>query len=112
MKGVRRFGAKKKLSLRYVGSYQVIERKGEVAYKIQLPEGMSMIFPVFHVYQLKNCLRIPEEKVEVKDLKIGLDLVYQEQPIEVLDTKDRITMNSTIKTYKILWCHHDEPDTT
>jgi hypothetical protein len=67
---------------------------------------------MFHVSQLKKCLRIPEEKVEVKDLKIGADLVYQEQPPEVLDSKDRITRNSTVKTYKILWNHHDERDAT
>jgi hypothetical protein len=112
MKGVQRFGAKKKLAPTYVGPYQVIERKGEVTYKIQLPEDMSMIFPVFHISQLNKCLRIPEEKVEVKDMKIGSDLVYQEQPIEVLYTKDRITRNSSVKTYKILWSQHDERDAT
>jgi hypothetical protein len=97
MKGMQRFRAKKKLAPRYVGPYQVIERKGEVAYKILLSEDMNTIFPMFHVSQLKKCLRIPEEKVEVKDLKIGSDLVYQEQPLEVLDTKDRIIRNSTVK---------------
>jgi Zn-dependent peptidase ImmA (M78 family) len=57
---------------------------------------------VFHVSQLKKCFNVPKERVEVKDLKIGSDLVYQEQPIKVLDTKDQITRNSTVKTYKIL----------
>jgi hypothetical protein len=62
MKGMQRFGAKKKLSPRYVGPYQVIKRKGEVAYKMLLPEDMSMIFPVFHVSQLNKCLRVPKER--------------------------------------------------
>jgi hypothetical protein len=77
MKDVQRFGVKKKLAPRYVGPYQIIERKGEVSYKIQLTEDMSTIFLVFHVSQLKKCLRVPEERVQAKDLKIGSDLVYQ-----------------------------------
>jgi hypothetical protein len=61
MKGVQKFGANKKLAPRYVGAYQIIERKGELAYKIQLPRDMSAILPVFHVSQLKKCLRVPKE---------------------------------------------------
>jgi hypothetical protein len=89
-----------------------LREKGVVAYKIQLLEDMSTIFPVFHVSQVKKCLRVPEERVEAKVLKIGSDLVYQEQPIKILDTKDRITRNNTITMYKVLWSHHDERDTT
>jgi hypothetical protein len=88
---------------KYVGPYQITERKGEVAYKIQFPEDTSTIFLVFHVSQLKKCLRVPEERIEAKDLKIGSDLVYQEQPVDILDTKDQITRNITVKTYKVLW---------
>jgi hypothetical protein len=73
---------------------------------------MSNIFPVFHISQLKKCLRVLEERIEVKNLKIGSNLVYQEQPIKFLDTKDRVIRNNTVKTYKVLWCHHDEWDTT
>jgi hypothetical protein len=74
MKGVQRFGIKRKLASRHVGPYKIIERKGEVAYKIQLPEDMNTIFPEFHVSRLKKCLRVPKERVEAKDLKVGLDL--------------------------------------
>jgi hypothetical protein len=83
-----------------------------VTYKIQLLEDMSTIFPVFHVSQLKKCLEVPKQRVEAKDLKIRSDLVYQEQPVELLDSKDWITRNSTVKTYKVLWSHHDERDAT
>ena len=56
MKGVKRFGMKKKLSPRYVGPYKILEQKENVAYKLQLPPKMSAIFDVFHVSQLKKCL--------------------------------------------------------
>ena len=49
MKGVQRFGVKRKLAPRYVGPYQIIEQNGEVAYKLQLSPEMSAIFDVFHV---------------------------------------------------------------
>ena len=49
MKGVQRFGVRRKLAPRYVGSYQIIEWKGNVAYKLQHPPKMSAIFDVFHV---------------------------------------------------------------
>jgi hypothetical protein len=75
MKFVQIFGIKMMLAPRYVGPYQIMERKGEVAYKLQLLESMSTIFPVFHISQLKKCLRVSEERIEVKDLKIGSDLV-------------------------------------
>jgi hypothetical protein len=93
MRGVQRFGIKRKHAPRYVGSYKILERRGEVAYKLQLLEEMSTIFLVFHVSQLKKCLRVLEERIEPQGLKIGSDLVYQEQLVQVVDTKDRVTRN-------------------
>ena len=63
MKGVKRFGVKKKLAPRYVGPYKIVERKGNVAYKLQLSLEMSAIFDVFHVSKLKKYLRVPEEAI-------------------------------------------------
>ena len=54
---------KRKLVPRYVGLYQIIEQKGNVTYKLQLPLEMSVIFNVFQVSQLKRCLRIPEKAI-------------------------------------------------
>jgi hypothetical protein len=112
MKGVQRFGVKRKLAPRYVGPYRILERRGEVAYKLQLAEEMHTIFPVFHVSQLKKCLRIPEERVETQGIKIGSDLVYQEQPVQIMDSKDRVTRNRVVRIYKVLWSHHYERDAT
>jgi hypothetical protein len=73
---------------------------------------MSVVFPLFHVSQLKKCLRVPEERIEPRGIKLKSDLLYREQPFRVLDTKEHATRNSVVKTYKIQWNHHDEGDAT
>jgi hypothetical protein len=88
----KRFGIKKKLAARFVGPYKIIEKKGPVAYKLQLPEAMCSIFPIFHVSQLKKCLYVPEERIEPQGIRIKSDLEYHEQPVQVLDTKDQIRL--------------------
>ena len=91
MKGVQRFGVKRKLMPRYVGPYKIIEQKGNVAYKLQLPLEMSAIFDVFHVSQLKRCLHIPEEAIAPTNIKLQLDLTYEEKPIYVVEEMEILT---------------------
>jgi hypothetical protein len=54
---------------------------------------MIAIFNVFHVSQLKRCLHIPEERVKTGDIKIELALAYEEKPVQLLDSKERVTQN-------------------
>ena len=70
MKKVQRFGVKRKLAPQYVGPYKIIEQCGLVAYRLQLPPEMSAIFNIFHVSQLKKCLRVTEST----NVKIQSDL--------------------------------------
>jgi hypothetical protein len=63
-------------------TYKIMERKGLVAYKLELPETMSAIFPVFHVSHLKKCLRVLEERIEPRGIKLKSDLVYVSNQFE------------------------------
>jgi hypothetical protein len=54
------FGVKGKLAPRYVEPYRILAKRGEVAYQLSLPESLSAAHDVFHVSQLKKCLRVSE----------------------------------------------------
>jgi hypothetical protein len=81
MKGVSRFAVKGKLAPRYIDPFPILERYGPVAYRLQLPETLSTVHNVFHVSQLKKCLRVPDRTIEVMDVALEPDLTYSEHPI-------------------------------
>jgi hypothetical protein len=62
--------------------------RSEVAYQLELPPQLS---DVFHVSQLKKCLRVPKEQIPMKDLDAKEDLSYQEYRIKILETSERVT---------------------
>ena len=88
MKGVHRFVVRGKLAPRYVRPYKVLERCGSVAYRLQLPDILSTVHNVFHVSQLKKCLRVLEEVVEIEGLPLQPDLSYIEHPVKILDKRE------------------------
>ena len=88
MRGVHRFEVREKLAPRYVGPYKILERCGLVAYRLKLPDILSAVHNVFHVSQLKQCLRVPKEVVEIEGLPLQPDLSYIEHPIKILDEKE------------------------
>jgi hypothetical protein len=85
MRGTRRFRVNGKLAPRYVRPFKIIDHKGEVAYQLELPPQLSEVHDVFHVSQLKKCLRVPEEQLPMEYLDLGGDLTYSERPIKILD---------------------------
>jgi hypothetical protein len=91
MKGVSHFRINGKLAPWYIGPFPVLEQYGPVAYRLQLPKTLSTVHNVFHVSQLKKCLRVPDRTVDVTDVDLEPDLTYFEHPIRVLDQRDRIT---------------------
>jgi hypothetical protein len=80
-----------KLTPRFIGPFKILEKRGEVAYQLELLPQLSDVLDVFHVSQLKKCLQVPEEQIPMEDLDAKEDLSYQEYPIKILETSERVT---------------------
>jgi hypothetical protein len=112
MRGMKRFKVKGKLSPRYIGPFKILERKGKVAYQLELPDSLSDVHDVFHVSQLKKCLRVPEEQLPMEELNVNEDLTYSEYPVRILETSHRITRSKVINMCKVQWSQHSEDEAT
>ena len=78
----------------------------EVAYKLELPEGLSVVHDVFHVSQLKKChaemADIPlRDTVPLEAIQLDSDLTYEEKPVKILDYASRVTRSKVIKFCKV-----------
>jgi hypothetical protein len=105
MKGVKRFGVTGKLSPRYIRPFPIQEKCGKVAYKLELPPSLAGVHDIFHISQLKKCLKAPVDVVLPEVAPLDTDLTYPEHPIKILDQK-------TIKFYNIQWSNHTEEEAT
>ncbi|KAL5564016.1 hypothetical protein UlMin_033763 [Ulmus minor] len=85
MKGVMRFGKKGKLSPRFIGPYEILERVGKVAYRLALPPDLSKVHNVFHVSMLKKYISDPTHILQSEPIQVNEDLTYEEKPVQILD---------------------------
>jgi hypothetical protein len=83
-----------------------------MAYQLELPATLSDVHNVFHVSQLKKCLRVPVEQLPMEELSVQGDLTYTEYPVKILDTLTRVIRNMVIKMCKVQWSHHGEDEAT
>jgi hypothetical protein len=101
MRGLHRFKIRGKLAPRYIGPFKILEQRGKVAYQLEQPPQLSDVHDVFHVSQLRKCLRVSEEQMPLEELTIGEDLTYQEYPVKILDTSEKVTWNNRYKMYTV-----------
>jgi hypothetical protein len=110
MRGLRHFKIRGKLAPRYIGPFKILEQSGEVAYQLELPAQLLDVHDVFHVSQLRKCLRVLEEQMPLEELTVGENLTYQEYPIKILDTSEKVTRNNRYKMSKVQWSNHTEEE--
>ncbi|GJZ23775.1 putative reverse transcriptase domain-containing protein [Tanacetum coccineum] len=102
-KGVVRFGKRGKLNPRYVGPFKVIERVGEVAYKLELPEELSRVHNTFHVSNLKKCHADEPLAVPLDGLNLDDKLHFVEEPVEIVGREVKRLKRSRIPLVKVRW---------
>jgi hypothetical protein len=90
-----------------------VERKGEVAYKLELPAQLSGVHDVFHVSHLKKCTcEVKIEPIQLEDIKMENDLTCKEYLVKILDISERVTRSKIIRMCKVQWSHHTEEEAT
>ena len=102
MRGVKRFGTKGKLSPRFIGPFQILDRVGAVAYRIALPPSLSGVHDVFHVSMLRKYVSDPTHVLSYEHLQLDQDLSFEEKPVQVLDRKDKVLRTKTVPLVKVL----------
>ncbi|GJT94311.1 putative reverse transcriptase domain-containing protein [Tanacetum coccineum] len=108
-KGVVHFGKKSKLSPRYVGPFEVVERVGPVAYRLRLQQELVGIHDTFHVSNLKKWLADVNLHVPLEEIKIDDKLCFVEEPIEIMDREVKKLKRSWIPIVKVHWNSRQGP---
>ncbi|XP_059627120.1 uncharacterized protein LOC132269918, partial [Cornus florida] len=111
-KGLMRFGKSGKLSPRFIGPFEILDRVGEVAYRLALPPQLDRVHNIFHVSMLRKYEPDPSHILSWVDVDIDEDISYEEGPVQILDTQQNVLRNKTIPMVKVLWRHHEVDEAT
>jgi hypothetical protein len=112
MKAVKRFGMKGKLPTHYIGPFPILEKCGSMAYKLDLPSSLAGVHNIFHMSQRKKCLKESSDAVLLELTLLEADLSYPKHPIKIMDQKDCVMRQTTIKFFKVQWSNHSEEEAT
>ena len=102
-RGVVRFGRRGKLSPRFIGPFKILETMGTVAYRLALPPSMSGVHEVFHVSILRKYTPDPAHVVDWGQIEIDTDETFEEGPVCIIDSRDRVLRRKTVRLVRVLW---------
>ncbi|XP_070013931.1 uncharacterized protein [Nicotiana sylvestris] len=103
MKSMMRFGKKGKLSPRFVGSFEILERVGEVVYRLALPPILVGVHPVFQVFMHQKYHEVRSHVLDFSTVKLDENLTYDEESVPTLDRQVRKLRSKSFPSMKVQW---------
>ena len=100
------FGKRGKLSPRFSGPFEILERVGTVAYRLALPPNMSGVHEVFHVSMLQKYTLDPAHVVDWGQIEDDTDGTFEEGPVCIVDNCDQVLRRKTVRLVLVLWRHY------
>ena len=111
-RGVVRFNKRGKLSPRFIGPFEALERVGTIAYQLALPPGLSSVHAVYHVSILQKYTLDPTHVVDWGELIVDVDGTFDEGPMRIMDNQDQVLRCKTVRLVKVLWHHQGVEEAT
>ena len=111
-RGVVRFGKQGKLSPRFIGPFEILERVGAIAYRLALPPIIYDVHEVFQVSMLRKYTSDPAHVVDWGEITVDTDETFEEGPMHILDKRDQFLRCKTVRLVKMLWQHRGVEEAT
>ena len=111
-RGVVRFGKPGKLSPRFIGPFEILERIGTVAYQLALLPSMTGVHEVFYVSMLWKYTPDPAHVVDWGQMEVDTDGTFEEGPVCIVDSRDQVLRRKTMRLVRVLWRHYGVEEST
>ena len=102
---VVRFSKRGKLSPRFIEPFEILERVGNVAFRLTLPPSMSVVHEVFHVSMLWRYTPDPARVVDWGEIDVDTNGTFEEGPVCIMDSRDQVLRRKTVRLVRVLWQH-------
>ena len=111
-RGVIRLHKRRKLSPRFIGPFEILERVSNVAYRFDLPPSMLGVHKVFHVSMLWRYTPDPTHVVDWGEMEVDTDGTFEEGPVCIMDIQDQVLRCKTVRLVRVLWQHRGVEEST
>ncbi|GAB2281625.1 hypothetical protein Dimus_039484 [Dionaea muscipula] len=111
-KGAIRFRKKGKLSPRYIGPFDILDRVGDVSYRVALPPSLADVHNVFHVSMLRKYVHSHAHVIDFEQLRVREDMTYEERLCRDYGFEEKVLRNKTVQVVKVLWRNHAVEEAT